>query len=96
MALWFANLGTKNQPKVFLHKVFLRTLQLMDVRGFGSRTSSHRKLYVPALRTMGRKLLALDVRPDVRPGSPRDIPLKSFLFGYDPCTPSQDEKLKVT
>ena len=33
---------TKNQPEVFLHKVFLRPPGVMDVRAFGSRTSAQK------------------------------------------------------
>ena len=44
----------------------------MDVRTFGSRTSAQETLF-PALRAMGRRILVLDICPDV--------PRKNFLFG---------------
>ena len=58
---------------------FLRPPRVMDVRAFGSTTSAQKTN--PAVREMGRKLLALDVQR-ISAGRPQDIPPKSILFGF--------------
>ena len=69
----------KNQPKGFLHKVFLRPPRVMDVRAFGSRTSAQRTLFF--LRSERWALLGRDVRPDIRPDVRRISRPKTLCFG---------------
>ena len=57
---------TKNQPEVFLHKVFLRPPRVMDIRAFGSRTSAQKTCFSCA-PSDGVKVSGWDVRPDIRP-----------------------------
>ena len=64
------------QPEVFLHKVFLGPLGLWTSAPVG-QGRPRRKLYYPALRAMGRKLLAPDVRPDIL------IPGNTIIFGTE-------------
>ena len=56
---------TKNQPEVFLHKVFLRPPRVMDVRAFGSRTSVQKTIFSCA-PSDGVKFFGQDVRLDIR------------------------------
>ena len=52
--------NVENQREVLLHKVFLRPPS-------GHGRPRQKRMYFPALRAMGWKLLGREVRPDIRP-----------------------------
>ena len=74
-------LRTKNQPQVFMHRVFLRPPRVMDVRAFGSRMSTGKTIcsFTPS---DGVKVLGPGRLPGYLPGRPQDIPPKHFT---SPC-----------
>ena len=72
-------LENKNEPEVFLDKVFLKPPQVMDVRAFGSRTSMQKTLFSCA-PSDGVKVLGPGRPPGCPPGRPRDITPKNFMF----------------
>ena len=72
--------NAKNQPEVFLHKVFVETpSQVMDVRAKkGQGCPRKKKKKVSCASSEGVKVLELERPPGYPPGRPRDIPPKKL------------------
>ena len=77
-------LGNKNQPRVLMHRVFLRPPQFMDVCAFGSRKSTQKTLR-PCAPSDGAKMFGTSSRISDRTSA--GYPPKHFFLG---CFPVPD------
>ena len=69
----------KNQPEVFLHKVFRRPPRVMDVRAFGSRTSAQESfIFLRSERWLENFWAGTSARISFE--RPRGVPPRNFMF----------------